>query len=90
MQDGRRAVAVEDGRDDAAVEEAEAVVVLGPRQEHRAHLAIDRIAAQPQALVVVGTAPEARRPGEQPLLDADLVHARTLGHAAPEGSPVDA
>ena len=66
-----RAVAVQQGGDDAAVEEAESVVVLGPRPELGPDGSVGRLEAlQLQALRVARPAAEAGGVGEEAVLDA--------------------
>ena len=66
-----RAVAVQQGRDDAAVEEAESVVVLGPGLERGPDRSVGGLEAlQLQALRVAGPAAEAGGVGEEAVLDA--------------------
>ena len=66
----RGAVAVEHGRDDPAVHEPEAVVVLRPGRELRDHDVTLDVAAQVEAVGIGVAAPEARELRVQRLLDA--------------------
>ena len=76
----RRAVAVQNGRDDASVQIAEAVVMLGPRHERRCHNPIARVAAELQSLRVAWPAAEAAQARIQPFLDAEAMADPTGSH----------
>ena len=76
----RRAVAVQNGRDDASVQIAEAVVMLGPRHERRCHNPIARVAAELQSLRVAWPAAEAAQARIQPFLDAAAMADPTGSH----------
>ena len=80
---GGSAVAVEQCRDDAAVEVAQSVVVLRGRLEGRDDHAVFGVAAQLQTFGVHRSAPEAHQLRVQPLLDAQrLFGALCRSHAA--------
>ncbi len=76
----RRAVAVQNGRDDASVQIAEAVVMLGPRHERRCHNPIARVAAELQSLRVAWPAAEAGQARIQPFLNAEAMADPTGSH----------
>ena len=69
----RGAVAVQNGGDDASVQIAEAVVMLGPRHECRCHNPIARVAAELQSLRVAWPAAEAGQARIEPFLDAEAM-----------------
>jgi hypothetical protein len=82
------AVAVEHGRDDAAVQEAEAVVVLGARGELGDRELAVAVAAEVEALRVGVATPETGQIGVQRLLNAQPVgHGSNLPLAGQVSMP---
>src|SRR6476660_5634460 len=63
---------IQHGRDDASVEVAQSVVVLGPRSKAGDHPTLRGKAAQPKTLRVGRPATEAAQGWKQPLMDAQL------------------